>query len=102
MRNGCAHSLAIPSGHAHPIRRVESWEFSQIRSSTLTRRYVHRDSDKKLKGFALDITLRFNSDGHAFLDDKNGDGLMPFGTVDEVADFVAAEIRKNHEEHFGA
>ena len=68
----------------------------------LKRRYGHKSSDKALKGFALDLTLRFNTDGHPFLDDHNGNGVMPFNTVDEVADFVAAEIRRNHGEHFGS
>jgi hypothetical protein len=68
----------------------------------LNRRYVHKNSDQALKGFALDLTLRFNTDGHPFLDDLNGDGVMPFNTVDEVADFVAAEIRRNHSEHYAS
>ena len=67
----------------------------------IDRRYESKKGGKPLKGFALDITMRFNTDGHPFLQDHNSDGgPMPFNTVDELAKFVSDEIRRNHREHF--
>lgn len=67
----------------------------------IERRYQSKKGGKPLKGFALDLTIRFNTDGHPFLQDHNGDGPMPFNTVDELQEFVATEIARNHGEHFG-
>lgn len=67
------------------------------------RRYVSKKGGKPLRGFALDTTIRFNIDGHPFLQDHNSNsGPMPFNTVDEVAKFLADEIVRNHREHFAA
>ncbi|HTZ65719.1 MAG TPA: hypothetical protein VMB51_16590 [Solirubrobacteraceae bacterium] len=67
----------------------------------LSRRYTSKRGQKPLKGFALDLTVRFNSDGVPFLQDHNGDlGTMPFHNVDEFTDWLAYKIRQNHDEHF--
>jgi hypothetical protein len=67
----------------------------------LERRTRHKKAGKGLSGFALDPTIRFNKEGHAFLQDHNGNGPMPFNTKDELKQFLADEIDRNFEEHFG-
>lgn len=67
----------------------------------IERRYKSKKGGKPLKGFALDITIRFNTDGHPFLQDHNGNGPMPFNTVEQVRDFVSNEITRNYGEHYG-
>ncbi len=67
----------------------------------IERRYASKKGGSPLKGFALDTTIRFNTDGHPFLQDHNSNtGTMPFNTVQEVARFVADEIVRNYDEHF--
>jgi hypothetical protein len=66
----------------------------------IERRYQSKKGGKPLKGFALDLTIRFNTDGHPFLQDHNGNGPMPFNTVDELWDFLSSEIARNWGEHF--
>lgn len=65
-------------------------------------RYLHKKGGKPLTGFALDITIRFNKDGHPFVQDHNHNGPMPFNTVEELQEFVATEIARNHADHFAA
>ncbi len=65
----------------------------------IERRYQHKKGSKPLKGFALDITMRFNKDGSPFLQDHNGT-TMPFNTLDQLKAFVADEIDRNHAEHY--
>lgn len=65
------------------------------------RRYQSKKGGKPLKGFALDITIRFNTTGSPFLQDHNSDnGPMPFNTLDELKDFIAEQIDRNHAEHY--
>jgi hypothetical protein len=67
----------------------------------LTRRYVSKRGQKPLKGFALDITVRFNTDGVPFLEDHNGElGTMPFPDVDKFIDWFRYKVKQNHDEHF--
>lgn len=68
----------------------------------IERRYKHKKGGKALTGFALDITIRFNTDGKPFLQDHNGNGPMPFNTLDQLNGFIADEVDRNHGEHFGA
>src|SRR3954454_19031504 len=80
---------------------------TEIRADRTTyaieRRYRSKKGGKPLKGFALDITVRFNTDGHPFLQDHNsGNGPMPFNTVDELKRFLTDEISRNHAEHFSS
>jgi hypothetical protein len=86
-----------------PTRQGDS-AMTKIRADrtryAIDRRYQSKKGGKPLKGFALDITIRFNTDGHPFLQDHNSNGPMPFNTVDELQDFVAQEIARNYSEHF--
>jgi hypothetical protein len=69
----------------------------------IERRTKHLQSGKKLNGIAIDLILRFNKDGHPFLQDKNatpGRNVMPFNDVEEVMEFITAEISRNYNEHF--
>jgi hypothetical protein len=67
----------------------------------LARRYTSKRGRKPLKGFALDLTVRFNSDGVPFLQDHNGDlGTMPFHNVDEFTEWFAYKIKQNYDEHY--
>lgn len=67
----------------------------------LERRYVRRKGKKPLKGFALDITVRFNAEGVPFLQDHNGElGTMPFHDVDEFIGWLGENIKHNHVEHY--
>jgi hypothetical protein len=69
----------------------------------LERRYSSKKGGKPLKGFALDLTIRFNSTGTAFVQNHNGDrGPMPFNTLEELKQFVSDEIDRNYGEHFAA
>lgn len=54
-----------------------------------------------MKGFALDLTVRFSTNGMPFLQDHNSThGTMPFNTVSEVRAFISEEIDRNFEELF--
>jgi hypothetical protein len=66
----------------------------------LGRRYTSKKGGKPLKGFALDLTIRFNTTGVAFLQNHNGDaGPMPFSELDELKQFIGDEIDRNYREH---
>ena len=68
----------------------------------IERRTQSKKGQKPLKGFAIDITVRFNTDGHPFLQDHNSDGnTMPFNYVSELTAFVGKEIERNWLEHYG-
>jgi hypothetical protein len=78
---------------------------TQIRADhteySIERRHQRKKGGKPLKGFALDVTIRFNSDGTPFVQDHNSaHGTMPFNSVDEVRKFIGDEIDRNFEEHF--
>jgi hypothetical protein len=68
----------------------------------LTPRYKHKRGGKPLSGFALDITIRFNSEGKAFLQDHNlaGANVMPFNELDELQHVLHREIEHHHGTHF--
>jgi hypothetical protein len=69
----------------------------------LERRYGHKKGGKPLKGFALDITIRFNTEGVPFLQDLNSNrNVMPFTNVDDLMEFLDEQIRSNHDAHYGA
>jgi hypothetical protein len=68
----------------------------------LERRYKSKKGGKPLKGFALDVTIRFNTYGTPFVQDHNGNGPMPFNTLDELGDFISEQIERNHREHYTA
>jgi hypothetical protein len=70
-------------------------------SYALQRRYISKKGQKPLKGFAMDLVIRFNSEGTAFLQDLNSDrNVMPFTNVDDLLEFLDEEIRSNHDEHY--
>jgi hypothetical protein len=72
-------------------------------SYALRRRYTSKKGQKPLKGFAMDLVIRFNSEGTAFLQDLNSDrNVMPFTNVDDLLEFLDAEVRSNHDEHYGS
>ncbi len=68
----------------------------------LTPRYKHKRGGKPLSGFALDLTIRFNSEGTAFLQDHNlaGPNVMPFTNLDELQSVLHRELEHHHEAHF--
>lgn len=67
------------------------------------RRYASKKGGKPLKGFALDVTIRFNTNGTPFVQDHNSEnGPMPFNTVEELREFIDVQIARNYAEHFGA
>jgi hypothetical protein len=69
----------------------------------IERRRKNLQTGKPLNGIAIDLILRFNKDGHPFLQDKNaepGRNVMPFNDVEEVMEFISAEISRNYNEHF--
>jgi hypothetical protein len=67
----------------------------------LERRYTSKKGGKSLKGFALDVTIRFNTYGTPFVQDHNsGQGPMPFNTVAELCDFIGEQIERNYRAHF--
>ena len=64
-------------------------------------RYVSKKGGKALKGFALDISIRFNVDGTPFVQDHNSaGGTMPFNATSELLEFLDAEIQRNFDQHF--
>jgi hypothetical protein len=70
---------------------------------SLTRRYLSKKGKKPLKGFALDLTIRFNTDGVPFLQDHNGElNTMPFQNVDQMIGWLGEHIKHNHDEHYAA
>lgn len=76
--------------------RVDHTQYS------LARRHERKKGGKALKGFALDVTIRFNTDGTPFVQDHNSShGTMPFNTVEELRTFISDEIERNFDEHFG-
>jgi hypothetical protein len=70
----------------------------------LTPRYTHKRGNKPLSGFALDITIRFNSEGTAFLQDHNLEGanVMPFTTLDQLQRTLNRELEHHYESHFAS
>lgn len=53
---------------------------------TLTPRFKHKQTGRPLSGYALDLTIRFQKDGAAFLQDHNypgdsADGTWPAGNL---------------------
>jgi hypothetical protein len=72
-------------------------------SYALQRRYVSKKGGKPLKGFALDLTLRFNTDGTPFLQDHNSEwNVMPFTNLGDLRRFLDEQIERNHVEHYGS
>ena len=58
--------------------------------------------ERRLTGFAMDLTLRVGGDRTPFLSDETaGEDPMPFGDIEEVAEFMRKEIIANHRDHFG-
>jgi hypothetical protein len=66
----------------------------------IERRYTAEKGGKPLKGFALDVTMRFSAG--AFLTDHNdnGAGTMHFDTVEELCEFLTEQITLNYTKHF--
>ena len=66
-------------------------------------RFMRKKGGKPLNGFALDITIRFNTDGVPFLEDHNGvRNTMPFANLDDLRVFIDSELVRNHKERFGS
>jgi hypothetical protein len=64
-------------------------------------RFVRKKSTKPLKGFALDLGLRFNSEGVPFLEDLNSNqNVRPFTNVTDLLVTLGAEIKELHEKRF--
>ncbi|HXW59821.1 MAG TPA: hypothetical protein VEJ23_10135 [Solirubrobacteraceae bacterium] len=70
---------------------------------TLVPRYVNKRSNKQLSGFAVDLTVRFNKGGAAFLQDHNGledPSTYPHNNLDELKDTLDKELTRLYEDHF--
>lgn len=68
---------------------------------TLRRRLRHRKGGKPLGGFALDLVVRFDADGTAFVQDLNSSrNVMRFTDVSDLLMWLAPEIKRVHDEHF--
>jgi hypothetical protein len=64
-------------------------------------RFVRKKSTKPLKGFALDLSLRFNSEGVPFLEDLNSNqNVRPFTNVTDLLVTLGAEIKELHKKRF--
>jgi len=59
-------------------------------------RYVSKKGPKPLKGFALDVTMRFSTG--VFLQDHNGEATMHFDTVEALCEFLTEQIKRNYAE----
>jgi hypothetical protein len=72
-------------------------------SYRLQSRYASKKGGKPLKGFALDLTLRFNTDGTPFLQDHNSErNVMPFTNLGDLRRFLDEHIERNYVEHYGS
>jgi hypothetical protein len=68
----------------------------------LARRTKNKRGGGPLSGYALDITIRVNSQGAYFLQDHNSDrNVMPHNDRDELVITLMQELKRNHMEHFG-
>ncbi|HEY2202776.1 MAG TPA: hypothetical protein VGH56_12895, partial [Solirubrobacteraceae bacterium] len=70
---------------------------------TLIPRYQHKHGNKQLSGFALDLTIRFNKDGAAFLQDHNGledPSTYPHNNLAELKDTLDKEFTRLYGDHF--
>jgi hypothetical protein len=68
---------------------------------SLKPRFVRKKSTKPLKGFAVDLSLRFNSEGVPFLEDLNSkSNVRPFTNVTDLLVTLGSEIRELHEKRF--
>jgi hypothetical protein len=66
----------------------------------LNRRYKSKKGGKPLKGFALDVTVRFNTYGTPFVQDHNGD-VMPFNDLGQAQRFISDWMEQNYKGHSG-
>jgi hypothetical protein len=66
----------------------------------LMRRHRSKNGGKPLKGFALDLTIRFNSNGTVFVQDINGDATMPFASMEQARDFIVSWLEWHYRDHF--
>jgi hypothetical protein len=70
---------------------------------TLVPRYTNKRSNKQLSGFAVDLTIRFNKDGAAFLQDHNGlkdPSTYPHNNLAELKDTLDKELSRLCSDHF--
>lgn len=68
----------------------------------INRRTKHKTTGKDLSGYAVDVTIRVNSDGAYFLQDHNSDrNVMPHNNREELVETLMNELERNHAEHFG-
>lgn len=66
------------------------------------RRTKKKRSGEKLSAYALDITIRVNSEEAYFLQDHNSSrNVMPHNNRDEFIATLLDELERNHLEHFG-
>lgn len=71
-------------------------------SYRIERRTKKKRGGKKLSAYALDITIRVNSEEAYFLQDHNSTrNVMPHNNRDEFVEILLHELERNHLEHFG-
>ncbi len=73
---------------------------------TLTPRFKHKQTGQPLSGYALDLTIRFQKDGAAFLQDHNypgdsADGTWPHNDLVELKETLNGELDRLYQQHFG-
>jgi hypothetical protein len=68
----------------------------------LQRRTKKKGGGGDLSGYALDISIRVNSEGAYFLQDHNSKrNTMPHTDREDLLITLAQELKRNHREHFG-
>src|SRR5581483_2536699 len=67
----------------------------------LVARKTNKTNGKPLSGYALDLTIRVNGQGAYFLQDHNGDRVMPHNNREELSETLFKELQRHHVEHFG-
>lgn len=68
----------------------------------IERRTTKKGSSDPLSGYALDITIRVNSQEACFLQDHNSSAnVMPHNNRDELLETLVRELARNYREHFG-
>jgi hypothetical protein len=69
----------------------------------LQRRTRKKGGSGELSGYALDLTIRVNSEGAYFLQDHNSRrNVMPHSDREDLVETLVEQLERNHQEHFGS
>jgi hypothetical protein len=68
----------------------------------IERRTRRKRGGGPLSGYAVDITIRVNSEESYFLEDHNSDrNVMPHTNRQDLIETLKQELERNHIDHFG-